>query len=175
MAFSVGGMKSHSLLCQGKWRPRKSYQSGIKGYRGNRCLHACGGFKTMSCFIAVPSLNTIPFVQCFGPFPGTGEKSMELNRKKSSYIDRYGAAIASLFTEKCGSIVGYSDSGRCITVLGGNTIIGSFLPSFSAVPHKQRCFLLSYRKQGRLGIFWGVWHGRIHEWILPLIKAGQCC
>ena len=156
MAFSVGGMKSHSLLCQGKWRPRKSYQSGIKGYRGSRCLHACGGFKTMSCLIAVPSLNIIPFAQCFsrsGKRAETGEKSMEMNRKKSSYIDRYGAAVASLFTEKCGSIVGYSDSGRCITVLGGNTIIGSFLPSFSAVPHKQRCFLLSYRKQGRLGIF----------------------
>ena len=40
----------------------------------------------MSCFIAVPSLNVIPFAQCFGPFPGTGEKSMEMNRKKSSYI-----------------------------------------------------------------------------------------
>mgnify|MGYP006895544629 CR=1 FL=1 len=61
MAFSVGGMKSHSLLCQGKWRTRKRYRSGIKEYRGRRRLHACGGLKTMSCFITVPSLNIIPF------------------------------------------------------------------------------------------------------------------
>lgn len=105
----------------------------------------------MSCFIAVPSLNIIPFAQCFGPFPGTGEKSMELNRKKSSDIDRYGAAVASLFTEKCGSIVGYSDSGRCITVLGGNTIIGSFLPSFSAVPHINNA--VSFYHTGNKGVW----------------------